>query len=121
MHPPTSPAVTDELVEDETDDTPGEIVKRSSGRNQSATTEDNGGVEVADGGLGPGTGTKVDDDRESSTSEPEPHHVGVHLARGENTLRSNDTPDNGSVEEDTTVGAAKVVSLILRADIGNSA
>lgn len=120
VHPPAAPAVTNELVEDKADDTPGEVVEGSSGRDQSATTEDDGGVEVADGGLGPGTGTEVDHDRKNSTGEPEPHHVGIHLTRGEDTLRSNDTPDNGGVEKYTTVGAAEMVGLGLGADIGNS-
>lgn len=81
VHPPAAPAVTDPLVEDEADNTPGEIVEGSGRRNQSATTEDDRSIKVADGGLGPGTGTKVDQDRKESTGEPEPHHVGVQLTR----------------------------------------
>lgn len=119
VHPPSSPAVTDELVEDVTDDTPGEVVEGSGGRNQCATTENDRSAEVADGGLGPGAGTKVDQDRKEGTGEPEPHHVGVQLARREDTLRSNDTPDDGSVEKDTTVGAREMVLLGLAADIAN--
>lgn len=119
VHPPASPAVTNPLVEDEADNAPGEIVERSGGWNQTTTTENDGSAEVADGGLGPGTSTKVDQDRKNSAGQPEPHHVGVHLTRGEDPLWSNDTPDDGGVEEDTAVGTAEVVDLGLTADIGN--
>lgn len=47
--------------------------------------------------------------------------VGVDTAGGENALRSDETPDDGSVEEDAAIGAVELVDLVLGADVRDGA
>ena len=55
-------ALLDPVLEDKADDTPGEIVERCGRRNSPGAAKDERGHEVADGGLGPPLGSKVEDD-----------------------------------------------------------
>lgn len=64
--------------------------------------------------------TKVNCDREQRASQEEPHHVTVDLARVKHALRSDNTPDNRGVEENTTVGTSEVTRVLGVADIANS-
>lgn len=116
LHPPATPAVADVLIEDKAHDTPAQVVQRSGRRNQTRTTEDDRSVEVPDWTTGEGAGTEVEGNWEDDTSDPEEHHGRVHLAGGEDSCRTDDTPDHGSIEEDSAVRATVVVDLGFGAD-----
>ena len=62
----------------------------------------------------------IKDDRSGGASEPEILEVGVDGSRREDALRTDKTPDNGSVKKDTAVGAIELVGLVFGADVGNS-
>lgn len=117
LHPPASPAVADELVEDESDEPPREIVQRGSRRDEAGAAEDDGRGEVADGGTREHARAEVNSNGESGAGEPEPHQRRVHLTRGVDSLGADDAPDDGGVEEHASVGAHEVVGLMLGADV----
>ena len=47
--------------------------------------------------------------------------VCIEGARAEDSLRADQPPDDGSIEEDPTVGAVEFVGLVFGTDVGNSA
>ena len=117
LHPPTSPAIADPLVEDKADDAPSDVVERSSRGDETGSAKDDRRGEIADGRFGEHAGADVDQDGEGGTDEPEPHERGVHLADGEDASRADDAPDDGGVEEDAPVGTVEVVFLVQVADV----
>lgn len=116
-HPPTSVLVPDVFVEDVADDTPSEVIERSSRWDTATAAEDEGGGEVAERSTGEGASEGVEEDGSQCAGHPEPLEIGVYRAGREDALRTNETPDDGSVEEDTTVGAIEFVDLVLGANI----
>ena len=120
-HPPASVLVPDVFVEDVAHEAPSEIVERSSRRDVTAATEDEGSGEIAEIRAGKGASEEVEDDWCQCAGHPEPLEVGVDGARGEDALRTDETPDDGSVEEDATVGAIELVDLVLSANIRDGA
>lgn len=116
-HPPSSVLVPDVFVEDIADDAPSEVVERSSRWDVSTAAEDKRSGEVAKGGAGEGASEGVEDYRCQNTSQPEVLEVGVDGARGEDALGTDETPDNGSVEKDATIGAVEFIDLVLGAHI----
>ena len=120
-HPPAAVLVPDVLVEDEADDAPCEVVERCSGRDLAGPTEDERRVEVAEVHLGEHAGETVEYDRCGGADEPEPLEVCVDGARAEDPLWAYQAPYDGSVEEDTAVGAIEFVGLVLGADVRDGA
>ena len=120
LHPPTTPAVANELVEHETNTTPHKICEGSSGGNHASTAENQGSVQELGTALGPFASNNPDNGRQGESGEPEPLEASVHLANGEHALGTDDTPDDGGVEEDAAVGAGVVVCLMGVANIANA-
>lgn len=116
VHPPSAPAVADVSVEDKTCDTPGEVVQRRRGGNQSRTAEDDGRLEVPDDTLRPVASTEVDCNGQNGAREEEPHETGIYLTGRKHPGGADDTPNDGSVEEYAAVGAGVVVGLMWVAD-----
>jgi len=114
--PPSSLRVPDELVEDESDDTPGKIGHWSRWRDVANTTEDDRGVQIP--GWAPWETLRcvVKDDWKSGTNKPEVLQVRVETFARENAVRPNDTPDDGCGEEHATVGAGETSRLVRLAD-----
>lgn len=119
--PPSTVLVSDKLVKDITDDTPGNVVERGCGRDQSGTTKDDGRVEVLDVAPWEHARTKVDDNRQQHAGNEEVKHRVVQLAWAKDTLGANGTPNNTGIEKDATVGAGEMVLLGLRAHVFDGA
>lgn len=94
--PPAEIALANDFLEDEANDSPGQVVERSSRRDGSRTTEDKRRHEILDGRLGELTGAEVEDDGNDGTDAEEPEEGGVDLPRGEDTSWADETPDHGS-------------------------
>lgn len=120
-HPPAPVLVPDVFIEDEADDAPREVIERRSRWNFAAAAEDEGSGEVAERSSGESASEGVEEDGCQGTGHPEPLEVGVDGAGGEDALRADETPDDGSVEEDSTVGAVELVDLVLGADVRDGA
>ena len=120
-HPPAAVLVHDVLVEHVPDNAPREIVQRRGRRDRARAPKNNRCGQVADVGLGEHAGGDVDDDRKEGADEPEPQEAAVQVARREDTLGPDETPDDGGVEEDTAVGAAVVIRLSPGADAADAA
>lgn len=116
-HPPSTPPIPDNLVEDEAYDTPGEVVERRGWRNLTGTTENEGSADHVCTGLGPLLGDEVDDDWSQGTCDPEVLHRGVGGVARKHAGGTDDTPDDGSVEEDATTRAGEVAGLMACADV----
>ena len=72
LHPPTTPAVANELVEHETNTTPHKICEGSSRGNHACTAENQGSVQELSTALGPFASNNPDNGRQGATGEPEP-------------------------------------------------
>lgn len=86
--PPPEVALLDEVLEDESHDTPGQVVERGSRWDGSCTAKNNRSNEVFQRRLGILLGREVDDSRDNSTDTEEDEKAGVNLSRGEDTGRS---------------------------------
>ena len=71
FRPPAKVTTTDPVLEDEADDTPGDVVDGCGGRNETCTGEDDGEVDVFDHGVGVAFGEEPRDDRSDGTDEEE--------------------------------------------------
>ena len=105
------------FVEDVADNAPGKVIERGSGWELATAAEDERSGEVAEGSSGEGASEGIEEDRCQRAGHPEPLEIGVDAARGEDSLRADKTPDDGSVEEDAAVRAVEFVDLVFRADI----
>ena len=119
VRPPAAVPVSEELVEDETDDAPGRVVERGGGRDLAGAAEDEGHVDVAEGGAGEHAREHVEDGWGDGADEEEVQQVVVHLASGEDALRTDQTPNDGSVEEHAAVGAGEVRGVMLIAQVAD--
>lgn len=120
-HPPASVLVPNVFVEDVAHDAPSEVVERSSRWDLATTAKDEGSGEVAERSAGEGASEGVEEDWCQRAGHPEPLEIGVDRARREDALRADETPDDGSVEENAAVGAVELVGLMFGADIFDSA
>lgn len=121
MTPPAAVAVLDDLVEHESDDAPGRVVDGGRRRDHAGPAEDERHVDVAELALGEHAGQQVEDGRAQGAGDEKVHEPVVDLAGAEDALRADQTPDDGSVEEDATAGAGVVVDLLRVADVGDGA
>ena len=80
-------------------------------------TEDEGSGEIAERSPGEGASEGVKEDRSHCAGQPEILEVDVDGSGGEDALRTDETPDDGSVEKDATVGTVELVGLVLGTDI----
>ena len=120
-HPPPSVLVPNVLVENEPHDPPREVIDRCSRRDLSTAAEDERSGQIAPRAAGKRASERVKEDRSRRAGEPEILEVGVDGSGGEDALRADETPDDGSVEKDTAVGAIELVGLVFGADVGNGA
>ena len=117
LRPPGEVPAADDVVEDEADDTPRDVVRRRCGRNETGASEDNGPVDVTDEGAREALLDEVRQDRDGSANEEEPHELVVQLAGRENARWADDAPDDGRGAEDGRVRAAEAVLLVRAADV----
>lgn len=75
-HPPASPLVANEAVEQDANDAPGEVVERRRGRDVARPGEDDGGVKEAHPGLWPLALDQPEDDGERGAGDPKVFLVG---------------------------------------------
>lgn len=115
--PPSEILLPYHFLENESYDAPTQIIEWSSRRNTCCTSEDEGSHEIFDGTIWPFACGEVEDDRNYCAEAEEPEEGGVDLARGENALGSNETPDDGCGEEDTSAGTREVIFLVGGADV----
>ena len=116
LSPPSCVSALDPVVEDESDNDPLGQVPHGGRRNQTSSTEESGEEDVTQHRLRVAAGNKELDERAESTDEPEVVSPRVESTSTEDTLGSNDTPDNGGVVESTSVGAGKTLRLVRCAD-----
>ena len=109
--PPAAVLVLDDLVEDETDDAPGRVVDGRCRGNHTGTAEDEGNIDVTEVGLWEHAGKYVEHGRGEGAGDEEVHESIVDLASTEDALRTNQTPNDRSVEEDPSAWASVVVLL----------
>lgn len=93
--PPAEVALLDQVLEDEADDAPGQVVERGGGRDGPGAAKDDGGDEVADGRLGPAPGGQVKEHGEDGADPEKDKEARVDLARGEHAGGAEETPDDG--------------------------
>ncbi len=98
-------------------DPPRKVIERSSRRNLAAAAENKRGRKVAKVGAGERAREGVEEDGSERAGQPEVLEIGVDGARGEDALGADETPDDGGVEEDATVGAVELVGLVLGANV----
>ena len=115
-HPPSPVAVPDVAIEKPTNDAPGEVIERCGRGDVSCASEYQRCREIFDVRSREHACAKVDKDGEEDACEPEPLKVDVDATGRENALRANETPDDGGVEEDSSVRAGEAVLLVLGAD-----
>ena len=109
------------FVEDVTHDPPGEVIKRGRRRDLAAAAEDEGSGEVAEWSTREGASEDVKENGSQCAGQPEVLEVDVDRSRRKDALRTDETPDDGGVEKDSTVGAVELVGLVLGANICNGA
>lgn len=115
-HPPAPPPVANPLVEDEANKRPCHVVQRRGGRDQGVAIEDDWQVEEAERRLGPFLENEPEYNGADRANEPPPLQGGVHVARGEDALRADDTPNDGGGVEDLAGGAGEISDGVFGAD-----
>lgn len=93
--PPAEVALLDEVLEDEADDAPGQVVERCGGRDGAGAAEDDGRDDVLERRLGRPLGGEVDDGGEDGADAEKDEQARVDLPRGEDSGWSEETPDDG--------------------------
>jgi hypothetical protein len=63
---------TDDIVKDEADDGPGDVIDSRAGRDTTDTSEEDGDVDIAEEGERVAAGEEVEGDGEESADEEEP-------------------------------------------------
>ncbi len=109
------------LIEHIPHDPPRKVVERGRRRDVAAAAKDQRRGQVSEVGAGEGASEGVEDDGSEGAGQPEVLEVGVDGARGEDALRSDETPDDGCVEKDAAVGAVELVGLVLGANVRDGA
>jgi len=115
LGPPREVTPTDNILEDEPDDGPGDVVDGGGGGDEASTAEDDGEVEVAHPALGPLLCRKPGEDGGDEADDEEQAECVVHLALGELPGGTDDSPDDGGRAEDSSRGADEAVLLVIRA------
>jgi len=87
-------------LEDETDDTPGNVIDSGSGRDKTRTREDNREVNVLKDGVRVAACDEVGNARGDGSNKEEEKETIVDLTFGELTSRSDNTPYNGGRSKD---------------------
>lgn len=116
VRPPASVSVLNELVEDESGETPGGVVDGCGRRNLARTAEDDGCVEVSEVGLGEHAGKEVEEGWGNGTSDEEVQQAVVDLASREDTLGTDETPNDGGSKENVATWAGEVTGVVGRAE-----
>jgi len=93
--PPGEVTTADDVLEDESNDTPCNVVDSVGGRNVTSAREDDGEVEVTNPALRVLLGQEPSNDGADEAKEEEEGQSVVNLSLGELTSRTNDTPDDG--------------------------
>lgn len=88
-------ALLDPELENEANNTPGEVVERGGGRDGSRATEEERRDEIFDWGFGVSLGGIVDDDGGDGAEDEEEEEAGVDLTRGEHSSWADETPYDG--------------------------
>jgi len=102
----------DDELEDEPNDTPGDVVDSVSGRDVPSTGEDNGEVKVSEPALGVPLADQPSSDGTDEANNEEKGKRVVQLALGKLPRGTNDTPNNGSRSKSLSGGANEIVCLI---------
>ena len=103
--PPASVPVANDFVEDKAHGAPRRIVEGRRGRDFARATKDKWRVGIAEGAVGEHPGENVEEWGSEEAGNEEVHEAVVDAARGKDTLRPDETPDDGSVEKHSSVGA----------------
>jgi len=98
-------------LEDETNNTPCDIVDSGCGRNESGPAENDREVEIADPAVRPSLLGEPRNDRTNGADKEEPEQSVVYLAIGELALRADDTPDYRGSPEHLRTGANETIFL----------
>jgi hypothetical protein len=85
---------TDDVVEDEADDGPGDVVDSRAGRDAADAGEQDGDVDVAEEREGVAAGEEVEGDGEESTDEEEPTDGAVTAWRKKKQLSISKEEEN---------------------------
>ena len=117
LRPPGEVTAADDVVEDERDDRPGDVVDRARGRDVADAGEDDGEVDVLDDAVRPLERDGVRRAGEERADEEEEHEPVVDLPARELPLRADDAPDDRRRPEDGRAGADEAVRLRGRAHV----
>lgn len=92
--PPREVALADEVLEEEADDAPGQVVERGGRGDGAGAAEDDGGHEVPEVGLGPPLGGEVERDGDDGADAEEDEEAGVDLPWREDAGWPDQSPDH---------------------------
>lgn len=98
--PPREMTPSDDVLEDESNNSPRHIVDGACGWDRSCPRENNWEVEIAKPAVGELQAEEIGDDRADKTDEEEQDQSIVDLSLGELSSWPNNTPNNTSCAED---------------------
>lgn len=119
--PPSEGPLTDQVVEQETEDEPQAVLRSVRGRNVSSCVEENWHVDISHPAVGVSPVGQVDQDSHNGSDKEEIHRRVVDLSRLEHTLRTDCAPDQRCVVNDLSTGTGKALCVIAVAQLGNIA
>ena len=112
LRPPSEMPPTDDKLEDEPDNGPGDVIDGGRGWDETRSREDEGEVDVADDAVGPFEADDVCDDGADEANDEEYAQCKISLPTGELASGANDAPDDGGRAKHLSAGAAEVVLLV---------
>ena len=119
LRPPGEVAAADDVVEDERDDRPGDVVDRTRGRDVADAREDDGEVDVLDDAVRPLERDGVRRAWEEGADEEEVEKGVVHRSGTKESSRTDTTPEKcGSCKRRRT-RTDESVFLVRRTEIGD--
>lgn len=111
LGPPGKVTATNDVVEEEPDDRPGNVVGRGRGRDETGATEDDGPVDVLEDRVVELVLEEAGEDGREEADEEEEDEAVVDLPLRELARGADDTPDNGCRAEHLRRGASEAVLL----------
>ena len=117
LRPPREVTTADDVVEEEADEAPGDVVGGCRWRDETRSAKDDGEVNVTDEAALPLQLDEILRERTKEADEEEEHEAVVDLALRELARGADDTPDDGSGAEDLRRRADEAVFLVWAANI----
>lgn len=109
----------DNILEDESNDGPGDVVDSRCGGDETGSVEDNGPVDITEEAVRPFQRRGPCDGGQESADEEEEDKSVVDLTLAELTSGADNTPDDGCGTEYLCAGADEAVDLVGRAHVSD--